>query len=343
MNTAILLLLLLLLDVTGVIHCVDTLQQHYHQPPNHSAITKQPVIIDTDIGSFIDDSFAIVYAIQSQELDVKLIVTCTDDTTARAKVTAKLLKLIGRDDIPIGIGIKNTNKTNHYLFDWARNEDLSAHKGGVFADGIGKMAEVLSGSDEVVDIIAIGPMTNFPSLVQKYPESVKKARIRAMAGSIKVGYNGSQIIAPEYNVALCPWCMEVLLTSGWNVTITPLDTCGSFELDADEVKHMLEADNKAALALVSTLTYFCIVNESPGDECHLKVGTPVLYDVVATLLAVPKVAAQFLEIADLDLQVNGTGFTVVDNVHGVRTSVALQWSGKGERQFANVLSNLYSL
>ena len=43
--------------------------------------TQRPVIIDTDIGSDIDDSFAIGLALQSSEyLDVKLIVTCTDDT-----------------------------------------------------------------------------------------------------------------------------------------------------------------------------------------------------------------------------------------------------------------------
>ena len=122
-------------------------------------IVKQPVIIDTDIGSFIDDTFAIVYAAQSEELDVKLVITCSDDTTARAKVAAKLLRLIGRDDIPIGIGVKNDNDTVHYLFDWAKNEDLSGYKGSVYEDGVGKMNEIISNSEVPVDIIAIGPMT----------------------------------------------------------------------------------------------------------------------------------------------------------------------------------------
>ena len=54
----------------------------------------KPVIIDTDIGSYIDDSYAISFSLQSSEyLDVKLIVTYTDDTTARAKVAAKLLTI----------------------------------------------------------------------------------------------------------------------------------------------------------------------------------------------------------------------------------------------------------
>ncbi len=132
-----------------------------------SQASKHPVIIDTDIGSFIDDSFAIVYAAQSEELDIRLIVTCTQDTTTRAKVVAKLMKLLGRDD---GIGIKNSNNTHQSLIGWGAEEDLSTYKGGVFPDGVSKMAEVIKSSEEIVEIIAIGPMTNFPSLIQRYPE-----------------------------------------------------------------------------------------------------------------------------------------------------------------------------
>ena len=275
----------LLLLVTGALQGYSSAT---HPSPGVLS-SKQPVIIDTDVGSYMDDSYAIVYAAMSQELDIKLIVTCTDDTTARAKVVAKLLKLLGRDDIPIGIGIKNENQTHHYLFDWAGNEDLSQYKGGVYQDGVKKMAEVLSSSDQMVDIIAIGPMTNFPELVQKYPESVGKAHIRAMAGSIYVGYDMKKPPAAEYNVAICPWCMEVLLKSNWSVTLTPLDSCGSLILDPSQLEQVLESDNMASLALASTLTFFCTtVNVQTRDSCDFKVGTPILYDVVATLLAMPQ-------------------------------------------------------
>lgn len=308
-----------------------------------SSGSKQPVIIDTDVGSFLDDSFAIAYAVQSQALDVKLIVTCTDDTTARAKVLAKLLKLLGRDDIPIGIGIKNENKTGHFLFDWAKNENLSLYRGDVEECGVWKMFDILVHSEEIVDIIAIGPMTNFPTLVQKYPESVKNGRIRAMAGSIYTGYAGKKGAVAEYNVAVCPWCMEVLLKAGWNVTITPLDTCGNFVLDSSEIKHMLESSSEVSTALASSLVYFCITNEMPLDMCYLKVGTPVLYDAIATLLAVPAVAMEFLEYSEMKLSVNSTGFTLVDADKGVLTSVALQWKKNGEQKFADMLANLFTV
>ena len=48
-----------------------------------------PVVIDTDIGTAFDDSVAILYALQHPALDVKMILTSSDDTLLRAKLVAK--------------------------------------------------------------------------------------------------------------------------------------------------------------------------------------------------------------------------------------------------------------
>ena len=305
--------------------------------------TKQPVIIDTDIGSFIDDSFAIVFAAQSQFLDIKLVVTCSDGTTDRAKVAAKLLRMMGREDIPIGVGIENGNQTQHTLFDWASSEDLSSYKGGVFTDGVSKMGEIIMSSEQVVDIIAIGPMTNFPTLLKKYPGVVRNARVRAMAGSVYMGYHGDIIPVAEFNVKICPSCMEMLLQAGWNVTITPLDTCGQFTLNSDELKQIFQVDNPVSRALGSTLLYFCITNTFSYDTCNLPVGTPVIYDAIATLLAMPKVGETFIVYSEMSLKVNGSGFTVLDDKMGTPTSVALHWKQQGEEGFADMLTKLFCM
>ena len=319
--------------------CVS--DRHSWQSGQPAPKTKQPVIIDTDIGSFIDDSFAVALAVQSpNDLDIKLIVTCTDNTTARAKVVAKLMKMLGRDDVPIGIGLSNSNKTHQSLIGWGAEEDLTKYRGGVFEDGIAKMAEVIGNSTEVVNIIAIGPMTNFPSLVDKYPNVVKNARIRAMAGSIHVGYHGSPTPAAEYNVYMCPWCMEKLLTAGWvDVAITPLDTCGNVVMTAEQVDKMLEGDSGASAALASTLTYFCI---QEYQYCHLNEQTPILYDVVGTLIAVPEAGMLYMNYSVLNLKVTDTGYTVIDKTAGTPTSVALTWKEHCEEVFTELLTLMYS-
>ena len=299
---------------------------------------QQPVIIDTDLGTQMDDSFAIGFALQSSEyIDVKLVVTCTDDTTARAKILAKQLTIAGRDDVPIGIGLANSNKTGHPLWDWAKDFELSNYKGGVFENGIDQMAKIILESDTVVTIMAIGPMTNFPLLLQKYPEVVKKARIRAMAGSIYRGYDNSTTPTDEYNVRTCPQCMRDLLQAGWNITITPLDTCGITYLTPAYSQPFIASSSSWSFALGSSLLYFCT-----NLNCSLDVSTRAVWDSVGTLLTLPK-ADDFLVFKRLNLTVTDDGYTIIDDSGGTPTEVALYWKDNGgldsfREYFISVLS-----
>jgi len=69
-----------------------------------------PVILDTDIGTDIDDTWALALLLRCPELDVRLVVSDTGNTEYRAAIIARLLEVAGRTDIPVGIGIKQTDK-----------------------------------------------------------------------------------------------------------------------------------------------------------------------------------------------------------------------------------------
>ena len=69
-----------------------------------------PVILDTDIGGDIDDTWALAYLLRSPELDLKLVVTDFGDTVYRAKIAAKLLEVAGRTEVPIGIGVRQSEE-----------------------------------------------------------------------------------------------------------------------------------------------------------------------------------------------------------------------------------------
>ena len=313
------------------------------QSPTRSSpavTTPRPVVIDTDIGSDIDDSYAIGFALRSPDLDVKLIVTSTDDTAVRAKIVAKLLTIAGRDDIPIGIGITNDNRTIHALWDWARDFNLSDYKGGVYEDGVDQMAKVILGSESIVEIIAIAPMTNFPYLLETYPDVVKKSRIRAMAGSIYRGYDNSSSPTDEYNVKICPYCAQKVFQANWSteITMTPLDTCGVTYLTPSYYKPFIAASTPWTIALGMSELFFCTVL-----ECRLNEATSPLYDTVATLLALPN-AIDYLDLTELKLTVTDAGYTVVDDKNGVQVKVALNWNNNNEAlyKFLNYLVMVFS-
>jgi len=56
-----------------------------------------PVIIDTDIGTDIDDTWALAYLLNSKEIDIKLVLTESHNTPARAKVAAKFFNTSGKN------------------------------------------------------------------------------------------------------------------------------------------------------------------------------------------------------------------------------------------------------
>ena len=299
------------------------------------ASSKLPVVIDTDIGTDFDDSVALAYAVTSPELDVRLVVTATDDTTARARIVAKYLAAYGRDDIPIGIGVK-TSQTGRSLYDWASDVNLTSYKGGVAEDGIAKMAEVISGSDVTVAIVAIAPATNFPPLLKRFPDVAKKAKVMAMSGSIYKGYDNSSNTAAEYNVHFCPDCTREMYEASWNVTITPLDTCGIVTLSGSSWDTLLKGvARNVAPVLMESWIFWCL----HGHGCNLSPGaqTDVFFDATAVLLCTSYVG-EFIEFETLNVSVTDDGHTVVSSDKGTSIDVAVKWKAGGLDGFESKLA-----
>ena len=71
----------------------------------------KPLIIDTDIGSDIDDAIAVSYAIRSG-MDIKLITTVHGDTAKRAMIARKLSILLGAN-IPVAAGEEKPIRQGH--------------------------------------------------------------------------------------------------------------------------------------------------------------------------------------------------------------------------------------
>ena len=94
----------------------------------------QPVILDTDIGSDIDDTWALALLLKSPELDLRLVTVVSGDTAHRAALAAKMLTIGGRSDVPIGIGLGNPADFDLWpQAKWVADYDLGAYAGLVSA------------------------------------------------------------------------------------------------------------------------------------------------------------------------------------------------------------------
>ena len=104
----------------------------------------RPVILDTDIGGDIDDTWALALLLRCPELDVKLVSTGTADTTYRAKIAAKLLAVAGRTDIPVAVGVNTgSDGPRERQKAWVEDYDLASYPGRVCPDGVAALVETI--------------------------------------------------------------------------------------------------------------------------------------------------------------------------------------------------------
>ena len=272
------------------------------------ASEKIPVILDTDIGGDIDDTWALVMLLNSPEFNVKMILTEEGNTLYRAKIVARMLEIAGRTDIPIGIGISTSDETG-FQGAWIDGFDMDRYAGAVYEDGVGAMIDRIMRSAEETTIIAIGPPGNLAAALQRQPEIVKKARLVGMYGSIRKGYFGSDTPSSEYNVAVHPdFCRKVFI-AGWEITISPLDTCGMLMLKGDRYQQVLQSPQPLARALMENYRLWLDARKNT-DETRTDIY-PGIYFEQSTLLC--DTAAVYLAFSEELATIEDLGITVTDD------------------------------
>ena len=105
---------------------------------NSSQPPKIPVILDTDIGSDIDDAWALALLLKSPELDLKMLLTDTGNPKYIGAIAGKYLEAAGRTDVPIGLGIYE-HEGKGAQESWLGNYQISDYPGRVYKNGVAKM------------------------------------------------------------------------------------------------------------------------------------------------------------------------------------------------------------
>jgi inosine-uridine nucleoside N-ribohydrolase len=291
-----------------------------------SAGAPVPVILDTDIGGDIDDTWALVQLLHSPELDVRLIVTATADTVYRAKITAKLLESAGRTEIPLGLGVRQpSDGPRERQREWVSDYELAAYPGRVFDDGVEAMAGMLRDAAEPLTVICIGPLTNIAELLRRAPELAPRTRLVAMAGSLAVHHttNLTLSVVPgriaEFNVVMDTPAAQAVFRAPWReMVLTPLDSCAYVVIDGDRYASLQSAHTAVLQAVFEN--YRIWHGHCPGALPDQQ--TTVLYDTVAVHLAH---TTRYLAMQTLALTVDDQGVTR-ETADGRPMQVAVGWT-----------------
>ena len=190
---------------------------------------KIPVIINCDTG--IDDAVALMMAVKSDKLDIKLITTDVGnvDTFQSATNTLHILHTIDAENLVVCAGegkclekdrpkpsVHGSTGMGDFDYEYIRRRLLQV-------DAVDAIYDALKNAEQKITIICISPSTNLAKLFRKYSDAGKFIeRIVYMAGTIDET-DKKQMPYPEFNVACYPEAGEVVLKSGVPIEIVPME------------------------------------------------------------------------------------------------------------------------
>lgn len=282
-----------------------------------------PIILDTDIGSDIDDSWALAMILKSPELDLKLVSVTSYDIPYQTKVAAKMLEAAGRTDIPLAMG-RGGCPSELAVADWVGDYQLESYP-NLRESAADAIIETVMNSPEQITILCIGSFKNLADAYEKCPEVTQNSRLVVIGGNI---YNGfcqgwHPALASEWNIRcdLDAW-KRGIEKSDWEVELVPLDVSGNVMLDTPYFEKVREAGKTDPLikALVDSNDVWF-----KTENWNYHGPTSPLFDTVGVYACITH---ENLNYQMLPIYSSDKSITYIDPERGKMMNTALTWDDK---------------
>ena len=180
---------------------------------------RRRVVLDTDIGSDVDDALCLALGLAAPELELVALTSVGREAKTRARVASKLLQLARRDDIPVHAGCR-VPLVGGKGFNWFGTEPEGLEPGidppVEPQHAVDALGDLFSQHDDL-EIVAIGPLTNIALALAKDPDVASRIRcLTVMGGHLRTAAYGGHTFAPgvDYNLCSDPHATYLVLRSG---------------------------------------------------------------------------------------------------------------------------------
>jgi purine nucleosidase len=196
------------------------------------------IILDTDIGSDIDDAICLAYLLANPKCQLMGITTVTGEGEKRAQMASALCHIAGKE-IPIFIGAEEPllvdQRQPHApqasaLLDWSR--DIGFPRG----EAITFLIETIRDHPGEITLLTIGPLTNIALLFKTDPEIPSLLKGLVMMAGV---FENPRL---EWNAMLDPHASAIAYRSQVAVHRSiGLDVTRQVKLPANEVRQRFQA------------------------------------------------------------------------------------------------------
>jgi purine nucleosidase len=193
------------------------------------------VVLDTDIGSDVDDALALGMLLGSPEIELVGVTTVYGDTALRARLARRLIGLAGAE-VSCYAGARET-LTGRPVW-WAGHEgtlydDLDSEQiaPGPAVDFLVEAAR----REDGLEVIAIGPLTNVAAAIEAAGDFRRNVRqLTVMGGNFADR-------EPEHNIRSDPEAARIVFASGIPTTVCGLEITTQVRLGTAGVERIAAA------------------------------------------------------------------------------------------------------
>lgn len=237
----------------------------------------QKILIDTDPGQDIDDLLALWFALLRPELDVRAITTVMAPALGRARLVRRLLRHLGRTDVPVAAGMDLPLRAfapgelakpadlavvmNHACFAEPPHPDDEPPHG----DAVQLIIDTIERHPGEVVLACIAPLTNIACALRRKADLAPKIKaIALMGGEVALS-------RAEHNIASDPIAADIVLTSGVPIAMGTWSVTRQCALDMDDCARLGRMDTALGAAMAQAIAAWHPAQSwKPG---------PVLYDL----------------------------------------------------------------
>ena len=205
-----------------------------------------PVLLDTDIGSDIDDAVALAYLLHQPRCELLGITTVTGEAHKRASLADAVCRVAGRTDVPIHVGVESPLLVAQHQPEATQSEALTeqwpSRNFGPENTAVSFLRETIRAQPGEITLLAIGPLTNIALLFALDPEIPSLLGQLVIMGGQFFGTTSRGLGVCEWNILCDPHAAAMVFAAPISrMTAVGLDVTTQCELSADECRRRFSA------------------------------------------------------------------------------------------------------
>lgn len=188
------------------------------------------LVIDTDIGTDVDDLWTLAMVPGLPTIELEAVTVVYGDTDLRARLASVALSTLGLD-VPVYRGCEQPMSGKAVVWGGHEGEGVPGIDEVSYASGdaVDVLIELAASEPRTLDVVAIGPLTNIATAIQRDPSFARNVRrLFVMGGEFQAGW-------PEHNFACDVEAADIVMRSGAAITVVPLDQTLRVAVDETDV------------------------------------------------------------------------------------------------------------